>query len=375
MPVLNFSATSVKLDEAPTIMNFQIGEQDFNSLTVTLSQQIYDFDKSWAGFRAAEHSLQAARYSKERLEKQIIFMATQGYFNLLTAIDMEVVAKEAVTRSEAYLQQTRDFFAQGLVDKSDVLRASLRLANDKNEQIKARNAVELAESSLARTIGAGIHTSLHPVKIPAPTSLPLLRLETCIADAFEYRADLKQKEEQVRAAEEAYREARAAFAPSISAFASSEHSDDSYAPNPNTWKAGIQLDFTPVAGGANYAGMMAARKELEAAKVSLMDFHDSLMLEVKERYLTWGEARDLLDLTKTMVREAEENMRITRDKYNQQLATATDVLDAHTELTSSKAQRTAAIYGLYSSAAALELAIGTRLRKEGEIRIGEDQND
>ena len=57
------------------------------------------------------------------------------------------------------------------------------------------------------------------------------------------------------------------------------------------------------------------------------------MLEVKEAFLNVRESEKNISVAQTAIKQAEENFRLNKELYNEQMATTTDVLDAQTLLT------------------------------------------
>jgi len=61
------------------------------------------------------------------------------------------------------------------------------------------------------------------------------------------------------------------------------------------------------------------------------------------------------------VESAEENYRITEDKYNNQLATSTDLIIAQTELLDAKTQLAISIADYELATTRLDMAVGRRI--------------
>ncbi|MCX5842593.1 MAG: TolC family protein, partial [Deltaproteobacteria bacterium] len=87
---------------------------------------------------------------------------------------------------------------------------------------------------------------------------------------------------------------------------------------------------------------------------------DQVTLEVKNSWLTLHEAEKQLAVTQKAIEQAEENYRITRERYHEQVGTSTDVLDAQTLLTRAKSDYFNALSDYNISMARLERAMGMR---------------
>jgi outer membrane protein TolC len=69
-----------------------------------------------------------------------------------------------------------------------------------------------------------------------------------------------------------------------------------------------------------------AKAKQIAINESLMN--DNVRLEVSKAYLNWLSSQKKIDVYKKAVDQSEENYRIVKNKYNNSLATTTDLLDA-----------------------------------------------
>ena len=60
------------------------------------------------------------------------------------------------------------------------------------------------------------------------------------------------------------------------------------------------------------------------------DAESTIALEVRQKWLEVQTARDRLDFARKATAQADENLRVVRDRYLQGLATNTEVLDGET---------------------------------------------
>jgi outer membrane protein TolC len=84
-----------------------------------------------------------------------------------------------------------------------------------------------------------------------------------------------------------------------------------------------------------------------------------IQLQVQAAYLDFQSAQERIEVASATVAMAEESLRITKNRYQNGLATVTDLLRNETALLETKTRRLAAIHDQRLSAAMLELAAGT----------------
>jgi outer membrane protein len=118
-------------------------------------------------------------------------------------------------------------------------------------------------------------------------------------------------------------------------------------------------------GRTKYSRDASVSQEKQAVN-ALANAKDQVALEVKNAWLAVKEAEKLIAVTRTSIEQAEENYRITQERYREQVSRMTDVLDALTLLTYARASYSNALSDYQISLAGLERAMGVIWRPGGE---------
>ncbi len=100
-------------------------------------------------------------------------------------------------------------------------------------------------------------------------------------------------------------------------------------------------------------------KQREQVKESLTQIKDLVRLEVKEAYLSLREAEKNIGVAEKTIEQAEENFRINKIRYQEQVATSLEVLDAQTLLAQAKNNYYQALYAYNIYHSRLLKAMGT----------------
>jgi outer membrane protein len=101
-----------------------------------------------------------------------------------------------------------------------------------------------------------------------------------------------------------------------------------------------------------------AEADIEAALADAQFILDAISLQVNQAYRGVVAARDRLDLAKTAVVQAEENLRLVRVRYRNGNATPTDIVDSEAALTRSQQRFFSADYSYLAALARLAYAMG-----------------
>lgn len=144
--------------------------------------------------------------------------ATDGYFSLLQAGNMENLYQDSVNQLEEHLKNVQAQYDVGVVAKVDVLRSEVSLANAQQQLIQATNNYDVAEASLNKIIGTSLDTTLK-LKDSLQYTPYENDMQYCLDYASMNRAELEQSRLAVDAAKGAVKVAKSGFLPKVTASA------------------------------------------------------------------------------------------------------------------------------------------------------------
>ncbi|HZV80923.1 MAG TPA: TolC family protein, partial [Geobacteraceae bacterium] len=98
--------------------------------------------------------------------------------------------------------------------------------------------------------------------------------------------------------------------------------------------------------------------QLQRERERLRGLESAVMLELQTARNDMAVARQRIEVTKDAIRQGEENLRINRDRYQAQVGTATDVVDAQTLLSQVKSDYYQALFDHQVSRARVLRAAG-----------------
>ncbi len=286
----------------------------------------------------AKLEVKLAQVERERVRQELIFHVKEAYYRLLQAQRRREEAQKSVERLEAHLKEARGFYTQGLIAKNDLLQSEVALAEAKHALVVAQNAVELARSRLNILIQRPVTEKTEIIDTLSANSL-VPRFEDCMALALKHRPEVQAGELAVQKAREGVRLAKSSLYPwvDLQAAYQKEAVDLSLQNNPygdreNAW-VGIVLNWQIWEWGKRSDEISSARAKVLAQEAALREIKDQVALEVRQALLKLSAAKDRLQVTRKSIQLAEENYRLNEARYEEQLASSTDVLDAEEMLT------------------------------------------
>jgi outer membrane protein TolC len=131
--------------------------------------------------------------------------------------------------------------------------------------------------------------------------------------------------------------------------------------DPEGWNITAVASWNFWEWGRSYYGVKEELSRVSQAKFRKDELLDNIQQEVKKAYLRTQEAEKAIITVEKAVEQAKENFRINEERYKEQVATSTDVLDAQTLLSKTITNYYNALYTYKMSKAALYRAMGQEI--------------
>ncbi len=332
------------------------GTRDSTNVATMMIVPVYTFGKNDAAYRQALRSAEAAEFDAARARQMVVAEASGAYFRVLEAKEFATLAGKSVEQIKAHLNVAEQFYGQGLVTQNDVLAAKVRLLQMEHELLRAKSNVLIATANLNRVTGLPISNGTELSDEFSPVEFDLTE-EQCLQAAMEYRPELGSLDRQRKAALAAVAGAKAMRLPTINFSGGWNWTSSKNIKNKDNWSVDLIGEWTLFGGMGITAGIRQARHAVEQLDQGLRQLVDGIALEVKTAYLNLVQSRKGIDVAKEAVKQAQENLRIFRERYAQGLVTSTDVLDAESQLARARADHARALYENNSALVSMESAM------------------
>ncbi len=335
-------------------------QDQFLAYGVRATQLLYDFGKSSSSIDAAQYGLKAREIMTGRSKNQAALDFIIAYLDLLESKKLLTVATEEVTRYEAHKKDTETRYRAGVITKNEVLQVNVTLADSQQRLLTAENLRALRESKINSLLLKPLNDAVQPEEIKASPATGLT-LDEAWASAGDSRAVLKELDAAIAAKEQSVQSTQAEYLPTFYVSGGYEYLENKYLVHQDNWSAVVGVNINLFSGGASSSKIGMARAELRSLKLSREKLLDTIRLEVKSAYLDLQSADKKMEVTKTAVEQAEENLRLQRLRYKEGVGTATEVLDAVTLLTTAESNSWKSLYGFKRAEAVLLNAAGRDL--------------
>ena len=365
LPSVDLSYGYTRMENAQTILfPAPIGEVPLTSLTlynadIKAKQVLFAGGALYNSYLIAKNDLLSAQIARQSYIRDLKLMVIDAYYGVIRARQQREVAKSNVASVKSHLDVSNAFFNQGMIPKNDLLESQVQYAQSEQQLITADNAVKIAESNLNILVQRNLREDVN-----IDTEIPVNKLEITfdqsLATAMDNRQEIKTAKLQVDNSTKGIDLARSPFMPSVAATYDYENQKGE---NPslryNTWQAGLGLTWNLFSGGSDYWNYNKSHYMNSKAIYLLESLKDQVTLDVKNSYLNIEEAQARLQVSEKAIAQAEEYVRIEKDRYNVQVATTTDVLTAQTLLVQAQNNYINARADHARAMAALRASMGT----------------
>lgn len=315
-----------------------------------LTVPLYTGGRNTAARKAARANTEAARQDHAAVQNALSFEVSRAFCTVLKTRQFIHAAEAAVSSFETNSAIAKKRLDAGSVLKSDVLDLEVRLAEAREDLVRARNSNALAVRALRNLLG------IEDGEFAVAESIPTISAPS--SGDFSGRPELAAARQREQAAQEQARAAKSGYLPRVSAFGSLDYDYGwRYDHGGGSYTAGAMLQWDLWDGKLTRAKIREANTELESAREEQRKLRLALDLEVEQARLNLSAAHERLSVTEQVVAQAEERARLIRSRFEQEMALAKELTDAETSLVAARVRRAEAEADRQIAAAALRKAL------------------
>ena len=363
MPKLAIQGVYTRVDQVPTAdfngNTIKLGTQDSKTADLVLTQPIDVFSIVKTGKHVASLSKSSAQYDLDQATNDVTLDTKTAYFNVLRAQAFQKVQEDTVGQLEVHLTDAQLHYDAGTIAKFDVLRAETELANSRQGLIASQNGVQLAKSALNTVIGQPVTTLIDLVE-PENPGYPKVELAACTDAARRWRPEVLRAQTQVQIADKTRKIASLMGKPrfNLQWDYNKSFNPTIFNPRENSWRAYLTTSINVFDGGATRAAVDKASSDAANSRSLQEQVLQAVTLDTQQSYLNLNESRDRILVAEKGLDQAKEAMRLAQVRYQGEVSTQLEVLDARAALTQAETNHVNATFDYQIALAKLERAVG-----------------
>lgn len=342
----------------------QAGTKDNYQLVFSITQPIFAGFAILTQYQLSKLGLDVAEIAREQAKLDLVLQVKQSYFSVLQAEKSLDVADQSVKQLDAHLKDARSFYDVGMVPKNQVLQAEVKMADAVQKRVVAENQLKYTRAGLNTLLRRDLEASMILEDIlqyrPFTRTLP-----ESTTQALDKRPEIKAALGKINIQEKQTQLTKSSYYPQVNVSYNNISKGDTwtangspYLDNANQWNVTATATWTFWEWGKTYNGVQANKTEEVKARNVLTQVQDGVRLEVKQAFLNLEAAGKNIFVSEKALESAEENFRMSNERYKEQVTTATEVTDAETLLTQARLNKYTALYNYNLAWATLERAVG-----------------
>jgi outer membrane protein len=372
-PTLNARYGYIKRDNPTTqalgtqsgqVVDVLVNPEDEYNFVTSFSQPIFTGFALYNQYKIADLGLDIAEFTEKLTRQDVILDAKNAYFLILKAQKLMDVADETVKQIAAQKDVAENMYQVGMSPLNDLLQSQVQLANAKQALITAKNNLDLTKSQFNTLLRRQVNSPVSVVDILDFTPW-VQSIEDCLSQAKNNRLEIQVTDLEIQIAGKDYKLSQRDFYPSVNLVGTWTKRGTDW--DVDGGKGISDKDFWDIRATATWDfwqwgrtsyGVKEKLSRLSQAKLRKEQVLDNIDLEVKQAYLKVQESQKNITTIEKAIEQAKENLRITEERYKEQVSTTTDVLVAQTLLTETMTNYYNALYDFKIAKAILYRGLG-----------------
>lgn len=297
---------------------------------------IYAGGKIRYGIQSAKFLEQAADLDVEKDKESVILNTINAYVNLYKAGVTVDVFKDNLAQSEHRDSVFSRLEQNGLLARNDLLKSELQTSNIELTLLDAQNNLKIANVNMDLMIGMPEATVIHTDAMGFDKDFAVKTIDDYEQIALKNRKDIRALSFRKKAATTGIAIAKADQYPTIALTGGYIAADIPHLiriTNAVNVGIGFKYNLSFWKSKSQISEARSKEKELIADEVQMAD---GVRLHVNQDFENFLLSQRKIEVYNKAVTQAEENYRITKNKYDNALVNTTDLLEANVSLLQSK---------------------------------------
>ncbi len=313
------------------VLNPQVLNQFSNRLSI---QEVV-----FTGFRAknylesAQFLEKAATLDVERDRIEVKNNIVAAYLNLYKLQASKSVLVENANVLRGRLNDVKNFVKSGTALENDQLKAEIAVSQLELSTKDVENAIEVANFNMNLMLGLPTDTRIELDDKTLSEQKDLLGLDSYLK-SVEARPDLAAADLRRQATIKNVDIARGAYFPIVSVGGNLFYNNPNQRVFPQqdafkgTWDLGVQLSYNLTALYTTKAQIQEAQANVMATNAQRQQLTDNAKMEVNASFYAYQSATEKVKLMGKTITQTLENQRVMKNRYQAQVSTIGELLDA-----------------------------------------------
>ncbi len=296
---------------------------------LNVSLPIYSGGRIRYGIESSKFLEQAARLDAESDKGEVIQNTIEAFANLFKAKTAVMLIKENLAQSRQREKDLGNMEKNGLLARNDLLKAQLQTSSVELNLLDAENNMQLANVNMDLMLGLPTATELILDTTGIDRKNDNRVLDDYLQAALSGRKDLAAIDLRKKAAESGVKSVKGELYPGLALTGGYIAADVPHVFSvTNAMDIGVGVSYNIGSLWKTKSKVKQAEAKVKQLAIAEAITDDNIRLDVNKSFLALLSYRKKIEVHLKAVEQAQENYRIVKNKFDNSLATTTDLIDA-----------------------------------------------
>ncbi len=296
---------------------------------LNISQPIYAGGRIKYGIESSQFLEKAAKLDAEFEKDEVIQTTIEAFATLYKAKTAVRLMNENLLQAKQRATDLSNLEKNGLLARNDLMKAELQTSNVELNLLDAENNWQLANVNMNLMLGLPTATELVLDTAGVERKEDPRVLDDYLQSALTGRKDVAALDMRKKAAESGVKVAKADKYPSLQVTGGYIAADIPHVITvTNAMNIGVGVSYNIASLWKTKSKIQQAEARVKQMVITESILDDNIKLQVNKNYLSLISSRKKIEVAAKALEQAKENYRIVKNKFDNSLATTTDLLDA-----------------------------------------------
>jgi len=308
--------------DRPKINQFMYGIASF-------SLPIYSGGQIKYGINSAEYLQKAVVLDADNEREEVVQTTIEAFANLFKATTAVRLMKENLAQSQQRVKELTNLEKNGLLARNDLLKAELQSSNIELSLLDAENNRRIANVNMNLMLGISTKTELVLDTAGVVKKQDDRVLDDYLNAAVQNRKDIAAYENRKKAAESGIRILKGEMYPELKLTGGYIAAKiPGFFSVTNMLNVGVGVNYNISSFWKTKTKIRQAEAQMKQVTLSESILDDNIQMDINRNYYSLVSFRKKIEVYEKASEQANENYRIVKNKFDNSLATTTELLEA-----------------------------------------------
>jgi outer membrane protein TolC len=329
-------------DFNPDLLNNPTKTKNF-ATKIEVLQPLINSD-GWLARKAAHGKMDAYVLQTARYQEYLNWETSKAYRQLQLSYKALAVMQKAKRTVLANLKTVQHYFAQGLIQKTDVLAMQIRVNEVENQVQFGLSSVQNASDYLAFLMDDKNQNVIYKPADELSETQTTIEPTLLLPDS---RKDIQALSKSTDAYQAMHLSSKLLLLPKLNAFGNYELYDTEFlGTKAKGYTVGAQLSWSIFDGYSSLGKIEKAKAEAQKSNFELAQYKAKSQLELNSAWRNLTDLTNKVSLSKLALEQSQEAYKIKANRFTQGLEKTTDLLNSETQVLQKELEHLQAVFEL-----------------------------